>query len=130
MSYNDTEIVKDVAKTIPIVDIGNALPLAPKRQWNVRVRKDLAMNDSYFQVAFKSSSKTYNSFEAAKVKDQPSYEIVDLAYGMTLNDVDVEFFIRNATDERANLYFNDQDDIPRITTNRPRNMGVRLSYRF
>jgi len=82
------------------------------------------------QVVFKSSSKTYNSFEAAKVKDQPAYEIVDLAYGMTLNDVDVEFFIRNATDERANLYYNDQDDIPRITTNRPRNMGVRLSYRF
>lgn len=73
---------------------------------------------------------TYNSFEAAKVKDQPSYEIIDLAYGMTINDVDVEFFIRNAGDERANLYYNDQDDIPRITTNRPRNMGVRLSYSF
>ena len=130
MSYNDTEITGDVAKTIPIVDIGNSLPLAPARQWNVRVRKDLSMNESYFQVVFKSSSKTYNSFEAAKVKDQPAYEIVDLAYGMTLNDVDVEFFIRNATDERANLYYNDQDDIPRITTNRPRNMGVRLSYRF
>ena len=130
MSYNDTEITGDVAKTIPIVDIGNSLPLAPARQWNVRVRKDLSMNESYFQVVVKSSSKTYNSFEAAKVKDQPAYEIVDLAYGMTLNDVDVEFFIRNATDERANLYYNDQDDIPRITTNRPRNMGVRLSYRF
>ena len=130
MSYNDTEIVADVAKTIPIVDIGSPLPLAPARQWNVRVRKDLAMNDGYFQVAYKSSSKTYNSFEAKKVKDQPAYDIVDLAYGMTLNDVDVEFFVRNATDERANLYFNDQDDIPRITTNRPRNMGVRLSYRF
>ncbi len=130
MSYNDTEIVADVAQTIPIVDIGSPLPLAPARQWNVRVRKDLAMNDGYFQVAYKSSSKTYNSFEAKKVKDQPAYDIVDLAYGMTLNDVDVEFFVRNATDERANLYFNDQDDIPRITTNRPRNMGVRLSYRF
>ena len=30
ISLNDTEIVEDVAKTIPIVDIGNALPLAPK----------------------------------------------------------------------------------------------------
>ena len=118
------------SKTIPIVDIGNALPLAPKRQWNVRLRKDMGANDGYLQVVYKSASETYNSFEAAKVKDQPSYEIIDLAYGMTINDVDVEFFIRNAGDERANLYYNDQDDIPRITTNRPRNMGVRLSYSF
>ena len=130
ISLNDTEIVEDVAKTIPIVDIGNALPLAPKRQWNVRLRKDMGANDGYLQVVYKSASETYNSFEAAKVKDQPSYEIIDLAYGMTINDVDVEFFIRNAGDERANLYYNDQDDIPRITTNRPRNMGVRLSYSF
>ena len=130
ISLNDTEIVKDVAQTIPIVDIGNALPLAPKRQWNLRLRKDMGSNDGYFQFVYKSSSRTYNSFEAAKVKDQPAYEIIDLAYGMTINDVDVEFFIRNAGDERANLYYNDQDDIPRITTNRPRNMGVRLSYRF
>ena len=56
--------------------------------------------------------------------------MIDLAYGLTINDVDVEFFIRNAGDERANLYYNDQDDIPRITTNRPRNMGVRMSYKL
>ena len=129
ISINDTEIVADVSQTIPIVDIGNPLPLAPERQWNVRIRKDMA-NESYFQAAIKSASKTYNSFEAAKVKDQPAYQILDLAYGLKVNDVDVEFFIRNAGDERANLYFNDQDDIPRITTNRPRNMGVRMSYRF
>tara|TARA_B100001057_G_scaffold494309_1_gene590593 strand:+ start:18155 stop:20638 length:2484 start_codon:yes stop_codon:yes gene_type:complete len=130
LSLNDTEIVRDVAQTIPIVDIGNPLPLAPKRQGNVRIRKDLSSNQSYVQAAVKYASNTYNSFEAAKVLDQGPYTIVDLAYGLTINDVDVEFFIRNANDERANLYYNDQDDIPRITTNRPRNMGVRMSYRF
>ena len=39
-------------------------------------------------------------------------------------------FVRNITDERANFYYNDQDDIPRITTNRPRNVGIRVSYKF
>jgi outer membrane receptor protein involved in Fe transport len=47
-----------------------------------------------------------------------------------MNGADWEFFIRNLTDERAQLYFNDQDDIPRISTNRPRNMGVRVSLKF
>ena len=130
LSLNDTKIVKDVAQTIPIVDIGNALPLAPQTQGNVRIRKDLSLNNGYVQVAVKYASSTYNSFEAAKVLPQPSYSMIDLAYGLSINDVDVEFFIRNAGDERANLYYNDQDDVPRITTNRPRNMGVRMSYKF
>ena len=82
------------------------------------------------QFAYKSASETYNSFESAKVLDQPKYQTFDLAFGMTINETDVEFFVRNLTDERANLYYNDQDDIPRITTNRPRNMGVRISRKF
>ena len=75
-------------------------------------------------------SASINSFESAKVLEQADYQVLDLAFGMTLNDTDIEFFVRNLTDERANLYYNDQDDIPRITTNRPRNVGIRLSYKF
>jgi outer membrane receptor protein involved in Fe transport len=132
ISLNDTEITNDVSKTVPIVDIGSALPLSPERQYNIRIRKDGTFKgmNSYTQVAYKSATDTYNSFESAKVLEQPEYHLLDLAFGFTVNETDVEFFIRNATDERANLYYNDQDDIPRITTNRPRNMGVRVARKF
>ncbi len=132
ISLNDTEIVNDVSKTVPIVDIGSPLPLSPDRQYNIRLRRDGTFNGnpSYTQFAYKSASETYNSFESAKVLEQADYQVLDLAFGMTLNDTDIEFFVRNLTDERANLYYNDQDDIPRITTNRPRNMGVRISRKF
>jgi iron complex outermembrane receptor protein len=132
ISLNNTEIVKDVSQTVPIVDIGSPLPLSPERQFNIRLRKDgnYKGNPSYMQFAYKSASETYNSFESAKVLDQDKYQTFDIAFGMTLNDTDIEFFVRNLTDERANLYYNDQDDIPRITTNRPRNMGVRISRNF
>ena len=132
ISLNDTEITNDVSKTVPIVDIGSALPLSPERQYNIRIRKDGTFKgmNSYTQVAYKSATDTYNSFESAKVLEQPEYHVLDLAFGFTVNETDVEFFIRNATDERANLYYNDQDDIPRITTNRPRNMGVRVARKF
>jgi len=132
LSLNDTEIVKDVSQTVPIVDIGSPLPLSPDRQYNIRLRRDGTFkgNPSYTQFAYKSASETYNSFESAKVLEQADYQVLDLAFGMTLNDTDIEFFVRNLTDERANLYYNDQDDIPRITTNRPRNMGVRISRKF
>ena len=132
LSLNNTKIVKDVSQTVPIVDIGSPLPLSPERQYNIRLRKDGTFkgNPSYTQFAYKSASETYNSFESAKVLEQADYQVLDLAFGMTLNDTDIEFFVRNLTDERANLYYNDQDDIPRITTNRPRNMGVRISRKF
>ena len=42
VSLNDTEIVKDVSQTVPIVDIGSPLPLSPSRQFNVRLRKDMS----------------------------------------------------------------------------------------
>lgn len=132
ISLNDTEITNDVSKTVPIVDIGSALPLSPERQYNIRIRRDGTFKgmNSYTQVAYKSATDTYNSFESAKVLSQPDYQVLDMAFGFTVNETDVEFFIRNATDERANLYYNDQDDIPRITTNRPRNMGVRVARKF
>jgi outer membrane receptor protein involved in Fe transport len=132
ISLNNTEITEDVSKTVPIVDIGSPLPLAPEKQFNIRLRKDMSYkgNPSYMQFAYKSASETYNSFESAKVLDQPKYQTFDIAFGMTINETDMEFFVRNLTDERANLYYNDQDDIPRITTNRPRNMGVRISRKF
>ena len=133
ISLNDTEITNDVSKTVPIVDIGSSLPLSPKTQFNIRVRKDLQLDGkpAYFQLAIKSASETYNSFEAAKVLKQPSYKLLDFAYGISLNErTDIEIFLRNATDKRANLYYNDQDDTPRITTNRPRNIGIRVAYKF
>ena len=132
LSLNDTEIVNDLSQTVPIVDIGSPLPLSPSRQYHLRLRKDMSYKDNpaYVQFAYKSANETYNSFESAKVLEQDGYQTMDLAFGMTVNDTDIELFVRNLTDERANLYYNDQDDIPRITTNRPRNMGVRISRNF
>ncbi len=132
ISWNDTEVVADKSKIIQISNVGSAMPLSPKLQYNIRVRIDSEFkgNPAYTQIAIKEADKAFSSLEAAKRLEQPAYEIIDLAYGFTINNTDIEFFVRNATDERANFYYNDQDDIPRITTNRPRNIGVRMSYKF
>ena len=96
ISLNNTEITEDVSKTVPIVDIGSPLPLAPERQFNIRLRKDMSYkgNPSYMQFAYKSASETYNSFESAKVLDQLKYQTFDLAFGMTIN-TRYGFFVRN-----------------------------------
>ena len=132
MSYNSTEVTRIKAQIVEIAPVGSALPLSPDFQWNVRIRKDSELNGlpSYTQLAIKSASDSFSSLEKDKRYSQDAYRTVDFAYGYEVNNTEVEFFIRNLTDERAQLYYNDQDDIPRITTNRPRNMGVRASYKF
>ena len=132
MSYNDTEVTRIKAQIVEIAPVGSALPLSPDFQWNVRIRKESELNGlpSYTQLAIKSASDAFSSLEKDKRYKQSAYRTVDFAYGFVVNNTEVEFFVRNLTDERAQLYFNDQDDIPRITTNRPRNMGVRASYKF
>ena len=42
----------------------------------------------------------------------------------------LELFAENLTDERAELFINSLDTDLRITTNRPRTWGVRVSYDF
>ena len=132
MSYNDTEVTRIKAQIVEIAPVGSQLPLSPDFQWNVRIRKDSELNGlpSYTQLAIKSASDSFSSLEKDKRYKQNSYRTVDFAYGFEVNNTEIEFFVRNLTDERAQLYYNDQDDIPRITTNRPRNMGVRASYKF
>ena len=131
-SKNDTEITRLKAQIVEIAPVGSALPLAPEIQWNIRAIRasEFMGNPAYTQFAIKSAGESYSSLEQDKRYEQDAYRIVDLAYGFEMNGADWEIFARNLTDERAQLYFNDQDDIPRISTNRPRNIGVRVSYKF
>tara|TARA_R110002153_G_scaffold61213_4_gene165159 strand:+ start:1306 stop:3945 length:2640 start_codon:yes stop_codon:yes gene_type:complete len=61
---------------------------------------------------------------------QESYAIANVSVGITKNDWKAEFYIDNLTDESAVLYVDTQQFTPKVVTNRPRTMGVRLSYDF
>jgi outer membrane receptor protein involved in Fe transport len=66
---------------------------------------------------------------------QPDYGIADLRAGLATGDWAIEAFLTNITDERAVLYNNDLNYDPffgkrRVTTNRPREYGIKVSYSF
>lgn len=61
---------------------------------------------------------------------QESYAIANLSVGITKNDWKAEFYIDNLTDESAVLYIDTQQFTPKVVTNRPRTLGLRLSYDF
>jgi iron complex outermembrane recepter protein len=66
---------------------------------------------------------------------QPSYGIGDIRFGVATSSWTIEGFVNNVGDERAVLYNDDLYFDPffgkrRVTTNRPREYGIKLSYNW
>jgi iron complex outermembrane receptor protein len=61
---------------------------------------------------------------------QGDYTIANVAFGVAMNQWSAELFIDNVTDESAAVYVDTQNFTPKVVTNRPRTVGLRLSYDF
>lgn len=57
-----------------------------------------------------------------------AYNTVSLSIGASKDDWRLEIFADNLTDERAQTYKSGNDGELRVTTNRPRTIGMRVSY--
>ncbi|HTU66447.1 MAG TPA: TonB-dependent receptor [Steroidobacteraceae bacterium] len=72
--------------------------------------------------------------------DQPSYTIADFAFGVEKEKWELELFVKNAFDERANLYrytecstgtcANPDTGIVYSIVNRPRTIGLKFNQKF
>ena len=61
---------------------------------------------------------------------QGGYTIANLAFGVVKDSWSAELFVDNATDEGGAVYVDAQNFTPKVVTNRPRTIGLRLSYDF
>ena len=132
-SYNEAELVRADSNVITLAPVGSQLPLTPKFQGNLRARYAWAMTsdvDAFVQVGGRYSSKAYSSLVAEDRREQDEYAVFDVSVGASYDKWRAELFVDNVTDERAELFYNTQDDIPRITTNRPQTAGLRVSYSY
>jgi iron complex outermembrane receptor protein len=59
-----------------------------------------------------------------------SYNTVAASLGASKDEWRMELFIDNLTDERAEIYKSGNDGELRVTTNRPRTIGLRFSYKM
>ena len=135
VSYNDTELTDVDAQVIELAPIGSQLPLVPEIQASLRGRYEQSMDwewadYGFVQVSGKYSGKSFSSLVAEERREQDAYAIFNAAAGISRGSWTAELFVENLFDERAELFINTQDDIPRITTNRPTTAGIRLTYRF
>ncbi|HEX7060921.1 MAG TPA: TonB-dependent receptor [Woeseiaceae bacterium] len=131
-SYNDTEMVRVPPSVTDLAGEGSELALAPKIQFNVRGRYQWMMGeyDPYAQLVYAFTDEQFSSIVLDNRYLQDSYATLDGALGVQRDNLTVELFAENLTDERAELFINSLDTDLRITTNRPRTFGVRLSWDF
>jgi outer membrane receptor protein involved in Fe transport len=131
-SFNDTEMVHVPQGVTDIAPAGSQLALAPELQYNLSGRYQWTVGefDPYAQLVFAYTDDQFSSIVVDNRFQQGSYNTVDAAIGFDTENLTVELFAENLTDERAELFVNSLDTDLRITTNRPRTVGIRLSRDF
>lgn len=131
-SYNDTEMVRVPQGVTDIAGPGSELALAPKLQYNLsgRYQWQVGNRSPYAQLVYAFTDDQFSSIVVDNRFPQDSYNTVDAALGVEMDNFTVELFGENLTDERAELFINSLDTDLRITTNRPRTIGVRVSWDY
>ncbi|MFC6632992.1 TonB-dependent receptor [Microbulbifer taiwanensis] len=134
LSYNDTEITRVPGSAVNVAPEGSELALSPPLQFNLRARYDwtLAGYDAFWQAGLQYSDEAWSSIVVQPNDrfEQDAYTTVDASFGLREMHWGAELYAENLTDERAELFINTLDNTKRITTNRPRTFGVKVTYDF
>ena len=131
-SFLDTKITKVLTPTDDVLR-GGDLAFAPSFQGNLRMRYEWDLSDTLrahvMPQVVHSASKFTDIIEINKLK-LDSYTTVALSAGVTADAWSFEVFADNLFDERAQISGNFVYDRARIITNRPRTIGMRVSFDY
>jgi outer membrane receptor protein involved in Fe transport len=126
-----------VVSLVPTAGIGSSLAQAPPFQGNLRVRYEVPVGGyvGYGQIGGQHTDHSYSSILTAGAylpqrQLQDPYSTYDAALGVKKDAWIVEAYGENLTDTRAQLYVNVFQFVRYVDVNRPRTLGVRMSYKF
>jgi iron complex outermembrane receptor protein len=132
LTVNGTDI-----SLFPTRGIGSPLANSPPFQGNVRLRYEVPMFDYlwHVQAGAQHTDHSYADVITIGTIAPPDYELApyttyDAAAGIAKDAWSFEFFGQNLTDTRAQLFISSASFQTLTTTNRPRVLGVRFSYKF
>jgi iron complex outermembrane recepter protein len=126
-----------VISLFPTNGPGSPLANAPPFQGNLRARYEYPVADYrwYVQAAAEHTGHSYANVITQGAFGSPNYNLsgystYDAALGTNRGPWEVEAFVQNLTDTRAEVFISSTSAVKLTTTNRPRTAGLRFSYKF
>lgn len=132
-SFLDTEVTDLVGASVAIAQPGEDLAFSPSFQGNLRARYEwTAFGDytAHIQPSIVYSGSSYSDIVLINRIKQDDYFLMNLAFGLRDEKWSFEIFADNLTDERAQLTNTFVFDRNRLSINRPRTYGLRVSFAY
>ena len=132
-SILDAEITELVGASVAIAGPGEDLAYAPSFQGNINVRYEWQYNSeltAHFQPSLVYSGSSFSDIVLLNRAQQDDYITLGFSAGVRSEQWSFEFFGDNITDERAELNNNFAFARERVSINRPRTWGFRVSTEF
>jgi outer membrane receptor protein involved in Fe transport len=124
----------------PFGVLGGPLAQSPPFQGNLRARYDFRVRDydAFVQVGTTHQAHSYattnpqqTTFQGVPTNfDDPAFTTYDASAGIASGAWTTQLYAENFTDTRAILYSSYAEFVKMNTINRPRTLGLRISYRF
>ncbi|HVY85570.1 MAG TPA: TonB-dependent receptor, partial [Caulobacterales bacterium] len=120
---------------------GTQLPVTPDVKADLTARQEFYLmgQQAYWQIALvhqSGATQDLRTYESSIIGSLPAYTSVDLSTGFKTEWFDLDFYIRNAGDERGELYRYTECQIAvcgaqyYVVPIQPRTVGVRFSQSF
>ncbi|HVZ99323.1 MAG TPA: TonB-dependent receptor [Caulobacterales bacterium] len=120
---------------------GTQLPVTPDVKADLTARQEFFLmgEQAYWQIALvhqSGATQDLRTYEGGIIGELPAYTSVDLSTGFTTDYFSLDVFVRNATDERGELYRYTECQIAvcgaqyYVAPIQPRTIGVRFSKGF
>ncbi|MDG1827110.1 MAG: TonB-dependent receptor, partial [Henriciella sp.] len=135
-SWIEAELTEDYIRNLSTQNVdapaGTELPNIPKLKLALtgKYEFDFMGMDAFAQGSYRYVGEQYNDLFVAARQKQDAYSIVNVSTGIDRDNWGASLYVTNLTDERAELNRNAATFDERITTNRPRTVGVSFYQRF
>lgn len=135
LGYTDAEIVDNGGLTGNGAAVGSPVQNVPEWTANSGVDLDFDIGNipAFVHADYAFVDRSFNNRNEPRIR--PSYAIANLRGGITIGDWELALFVRNLTDEAANLadvppMVIEYPGRPRIQVNQPRTLGVQAKVSF
>ncbi len=135
-AYSDSRVNSVTPAGVTALAVGDPLPYNPKfsgslsAEYRAQIANDLT---GYGSAVYRYSGARHAVFSSSQFAPDyvmPAYSLLDLHVGVEKGPYVVDLFVKNVTDERAQIAANTFFNLAEVTVARPRTFGIAITARY